>query len=57
MKADEPAKSKVPLTNKQMLALKNSLDLETREGLTLWSGLRFAIAFLCRISEWAVNEI
>ena len=39
-----------------MLALKNSLDLETREGLTLWSGLRFAIAFLCRISEWAANE-
>ena len=52
----DPAKSKVPLTERQMLALRNSLDLETREGFCLWTGLRFAIAFLCRISEWAVNE-
>ena len=56
MKADAPAKSKIPLTNRQLLALKNSLNLETREGFTLWTALRFAIAFLCRISEWAVNE-
>ena len=56
MASDEPAKSKVPLTERQMSALKGSLDLETREGFCLWTGLRFAIAFLCRISEWAVNE-
>ena len=55
-KADAPAKSKVPLTNRQMLALKNTLDLETREGFSFRTGLRFAIAFLCRISEWGINE-
>ena len=55
MASDEPAKSKVPLTERQMSALKGSLDLETREGFCLWTGLRFAIAFLCRVSEWAVN--
>jgi hypothetical protein len=56
MANDDPSKSKVPLTERQMLALRNSLDLGTREGFCLWTGLRFAIAFLCRISEWAVNE-
>ena len=56
MASDEPAKSKVPLTERQMSALKGSLYVETREGFCLWTGLRFAIAFLCRISEWAVNE-
>jgi hypothetical protein len=53
---DAPTTSKVPLTNRQMEALKNSLNLETREGFCLWTALRFAIAFLCRISEWAVKK-
>ena len=46
VKADAPAKSKVPLTNRQMMVLRNTLDLDTREGFCLWTGLRFAIAFL-----------
>ena len=56
IKRDAPSKSKMPITDRQMEAVREALDLSTRQGFCLWAGLRFAIAMLCRISEWAINE-
>ena len=53
---DKPAIPKVPITQRQMDALKEMLNLEQRSAYTFWIGLRFAICFLCRISEWAMGE-
>ena len=53
---DEPQKPKIPLTNETLSALKSKLNLHERKGFTTWVGMRFAIAFLCRISEWAVKD-
>lgn len=56
IKRDAPSKSKMPITDRQMEAVKDSLNLSSRQGFTFWTGLRFAIAMLCRVSEWAINE-
>ena len=56
IKRDAPSKSKWPITDRQMNAVRDALDLSTRQDFCLWAGLRFAIAMLCRISEWAINE-
>ena len=53
---DEPQKPKVPLTNETLSAVESKLNLRERKGFTTWVGIRFAIAFLCRISEWAVKD-
>ena len=54
---DEPTKQKIPVTNTTLNALRDKLDLTTRPGFTFWTGIRFAIAFLCRISEWAFDDL
>jgi site-specific DNA-cytosine methylase/integrase len=54
---DEPSKQKIPVTNTTLAALRDKLDLQTRPGFTFWTGIRFAIAFLCRISEWAFDDL
>ena len=56
MAKDKPSVPKVPITQKQMAALKSKLNLNERSSFTFWAGLRFAICFLCRISEWAKGE-
>ena len=43
-------------TGKHLEAVRDALVLDTKQGLCFWAGLRFAIAMLCRISEWTVNE-
>ena len=40
-----------------LAALRDKLDLQTRPGFTFWTGIRFAIAFLCRISEWTFDDL
>ena len=54
---DEPPKQKIPVTNTTLAALRDKLDLQTRPGFTFWTGIRFAIAFFCRISEWAFDDL
>jgi site-specific DNA-cytosine methylase len=56
MARDKPAIPKVPITQRQMDALEEMLNLKQRSAYTFWIGLRFAICFLCRISEWAMGE-
>lgn len=53
---DGPPQSKIPVTDATLAVLKQLLDLNKRPSLVLWVGLRFAIALLCRISEWGFNE-
>ena len=53
---DTPSEQKIPITNTTLAFLKSALDTHSRSGSTLWTGVRFAIAFLCRISEWAWND-
>ena len=53
---DEPQKPKIPLTNETLRTLRSKLNLHERKGFTTWVGIRFAIAFLCRVSEWAVKD-
>ena len=53
---DEPQKPKVPLTNETLSAVEGKLNLRERKGFTTWVGIRFAISFRCRISEWAVKD-
>ena len=49
---DNPALPKVPIAQKQLDALKEMLNLEDRPAFAFWVGIRFAIVFFCRISEW-----
>ena len=53
---DEPSLPKVPVTNSTLREIRRNLQLDRRPDFTLWIGIRFAIAYLCRISEWAVND-
>jgi hypothetical protein len=53
---DAPQEPKIPVTNTTLAALRAKLDISQRPAFVLWAGIRFAIAFLCRISEWAVND-
>ena len=53
---DEPAKQKLPITNTTLKALRRKLDLSKRPQFCFWTGIRFAITFLCRISEWAFDD-
>jgi integrase len=53
---DEPQKQKIPVTNTTLQALRRTLNLNTRPGFTFWTAVRFAISFLCRISEYAFND-
>ena len=53
---DAPQEPKIPVTNTTLAALRAKLDISNRPAFVLWAGIRFAIAFLCRISEWAVND-
>jgi hypothetical protein len=55
-KLDGPPQPKIPVTDATLATLKQLLDLSKRPSLVLWVGLRFAIALLCRISEWGFNE-
>lgn len=50
---DKPSLPTVPIAQKQMDALKEELNLDDRPAFTFWTGRRYAICFLCRISEWA----
>ena len=54
---DEPSKQKIPMAKTPLAALRDKLDLQTQPGFTFWTGIRFAIAFLCRISEWAFDDL
>ena len=54
---DEPSKQKIPVTNTTLAALRDKLDLQTRPHFTFWTGIRFAIAFFCRISEWTFDDL
>ena len=49
----KPSLPKVPITQKRMDALKEELNMDDRPAFPFWTGLRHAICFLCRISEWA----
>ena len=53
---DEPQKQKIPITNTTLQALCRTLSLSTRPGFAFWIVVRFAISFLCRISEYAFND-
>ena len=53
---DKLAIPKVPITQRQMDALEEMLNLKQRCAYTFWIGLRFAIFFLCKISEWPMGE-
>ena len=55
---DAPQEPKMPTTNTTLAAPRAKLDISQRPAfvLALWAGIRVAIAFLCRISEWAVND-
>jgi hypothetical protein len=44
---------KVPIAQKQLDALRETLNLDDRPAFAFWVGIRFAIVFFCRISEWA----
>ena len=41
IKRDTPSKSKMPIIDRQMEAVRDALDLSTRQGFCLWAGLRF----------------
>ena len=56
IKKDEPAIPKVPVTEHLLASIDEILDLSTRQGFTLRTGMRTALAWLLRISEWAKNE-
>ena len=53
---DDPSMLKVPVINSTLKEIRRNLQLHKRPDFVLWVGLRFAIAYLCRISEWAVND-
>ena len=42
--------------NSTLKEIRRNLQLHMRPDFVLWVGIRFAIAYLCRISEWAVND-
>ena len=56
MALDPVSRKKCPISNAVLAAIKSSLNTVTREGLCVWTGIRFAICFLCRISEWAFKD-
>ena len=56
MAKDEPQKPKVPITNETLVQLRRKLNLAQRPAFVFWTAVRFAIAFLCRISEYAVKD-
>jgi hypothetical protein len=56
MALDPVPMKKCPISNAVLDAIKRSLNTAIREGLCVWTGLRFAICFLCRISEWAFKD-
>ena len=49
---DGPPQPKIPVTDSTLGKVRERLDFSRRESLVLWTGIRVAIAFLCRISEW-----
>ena len=51
-KLDGPPMPKIPVTDSTLGRIAEQLDFSTRESWVLWTGIRIAIAFLCRISEW-----
>ena len=53
---DDPSLPKVPVTNSTLKEIRRNLQLHRRPDFVLWVGIRFAIAYLCRISEWAIND-
>jgi hypothetical protein len=55
-KLDGPPQPKIPLTDSTLGRIADALDFSKRESLVVWTGIRIAIAFLCRISEWGFNE-
>ena len=56
MALDPVPRKKCPISNAVLDTIKQSLNTATREGLCVWTGIRFAICFLCRISEWAFKD-
>ena len=52
---DGPVKPKIPVSNETLQALRTRLDLSDRKSFVLWIAIRFAITYLCRISEYAVD--
>lgn len=53
---DEPQRPKIPISNETLVILRKKLNLHQRPAFVLWTGIRFAITFLCRVSEWAVQD-
>ena len=54
---DAPSEPKVPVTNATLKFIRKNLQLSRRPDFTLWTCIRFAIAYLCRVSEYAVNDL
>jgi site-specific DNA-cytosine methylase len=52
---DDPVKPKIPVSNETLQALQQRLSLTDRKGFVLWIAVKFAITYLCRISEYAVD--
>ena len=52
---DDPVKPKIPVSNETLQAMRQRLDLSDRKSFVLWIAVRFAITYLCRISEYAVD--
>jgi len=50
---DGPPQPKIPVTDSTLGKIADMLDFSRRESLVMWTGIRVAIAFLCRISEWS----
>jgi hypothetical protein len=50
---DGPPQPKIPVTDSTLGRIAEMLDLSRREAMVMWTGIRVAIAFLCRISEWS----
>jgi hypothetical protein len=52
-KLDDPAEPKVPVTMEVLAMIASMLDLSRIEDFVLHVGIRTALAFLMRLSEWA----
>ncbi len=55
-KLDGPPQPKIHVTDSTLKRIRDGLDFSKRESLVVWTRLRVALAFLCRISEWGFRE-
>lgn len=57
LKKDRPQMPKIPVTERIIWTIRDTLDMRDKKAYITYTGLKFALSFCCRVSEWAFGEI